>query len=337
MTSAAICALFAALFAVRYAVSPYPVEGSFTGGMPLAAALAGFSISRPWLAAACAAVAIVWTTLLVVQLSIRYTPASNRNYLPPQIFLAAAAGIAVPGEALAAYLAAWLVALSARSFVSSFQKGYRFTDVFRAGFSLGFIPLLYAPAVVVVPLLAILVLWVYRRSGREFVVCLAGMLLPLPAAGFIYWAAGEPAGFIYREVWRCTFLPLGGGAGSAAARGVGMPPSGLIPVSAAVAAVVVLALAFVAIAWSLNHKKALRKTHYKFISHVALTLVLTLASAALPGTSATLVPITAVGIALSVPYAFSGKSTPLASAIYFLVLATVLALNLFPVLGVSLP
>jgi hypothetical protein len=323
--SAVICVLMAALFVARYRLAPYPVEAPFEGGMPLAVALTRFSVAHAGWAAALGAVVVLWTLLVVVQLSVKYAPASSRNYLPPQIFIITAGALAISGEALAALFAALLLTLATRRFVSSFHKGYDFPEVFHAGFYLGLIPLLYAPAVVPVVAIAIAALVIYRRTFREGVVCLAGLFFPLPAAGFIHWALGDGGGFIYRELWQCTLAPR--------------PVAGQMPEWAATVAgltgVLVVSLALVGIIWVAGHKKSIRKTPQKFIGYTSVVLLLLAGSAVVPGTSTTLCALVAVPCAVSVPHAFAPGVSRLSTVIYCLILAAILALHLPPVLGVS--
>ncbi len=324
--SAVICTLAGVLFAARYAIVPYPAEAPFTGGMPLAAALTRFSVDFTWIAALCTAIIVIWTLIVVIQLSVKLTPAGNRNYLAPQMFLVAAAGCVVPAEALAAYIAAWLLVLSVRQFAFSLHKGYRFVEVFRAGFYLGSIPLLYAPAALITVVIAPVAIAVYRRSGRELVVCLTGLALPVPAAGFIHWALGEQADFIYRELWRVATTP----------------PSkeffiDLMPHSPAIVAGLLATLAIIGAGWALTHKKVIRKTQNRFAQHLSMLLLATIASAFIPGTSPTLMALIAVPAALCAPYAFAGKPSVASTVIYISIMATVLALDLllfarFPIL-----
>lgn len=324
--SALICTLMAALFAARYLLAPYPFETPFEGGMPLAAALTRFTVARPWLAATVAAAILIWTLLSVVQLTVKYAPAASRNYLPAQILLVCIGGVVVPGEALAAFAAVWLFTLASRQLVFSFQKGYRFRELFHAGFYLGAIPLLYAPATAIVPAIAVSALAIYRRSGREAVVCLAGLLLPVPAAGFIYWAFGTPFDHIYRELWRSATRPSTEAFFTAP-----------IPVSLLVIAAGVLAITLTGVFWTLTHKKSIRKTQYKFMQHTSFALLLLAFSALIPGTSSTITALAALPCALSVPYSFSGKVTAVSTSLYCFILTAVLVMDLLPVFGVRIP
>ncbi len=323
IVSALLCALLAALFVARWMFAPYAVEAPFEGGMPLAAALARFTVAHGWWAVAAAAVVAGWTLLLVVQLSVKYAPASSRNYLPPQIFLIAAGGIAIAGESLAALLAAWFMVLSVRQFTFSFHKGYRFTELFHAGFWLGLIPLLYAPAAVWTLPVALSALVVFRRSAREAVVCMTGMALPLPAAGFIHWALGAEADYLWHELWRCAI------------EGRGATFS--LPLTTAVVGLLVVAITLSALVRAAAMRKSIRKTPSKFVGFTALVLLWVAGSLALPGSSATLFPLLGVPCAVVLPYAFVGRGAGFSTAIYSLILAAVLALHLLPVLGVPVP
>lgn len=322
IVSAVLCTLMAALFVARYRLTPYPVEAPFEEGMPLAAVLTRFTVAHPWWAAVAAAVVVAWTLLLVVQLGIKYGLPASRNYLSAQIFLIGAGGLVIAGEALAALVAAWLMTLAARQFVFSLHKGYSFREVFHAGFYLGMIPLLYAPAVVAVVPVAIAGLTIYRRSGREAVVCFAGLALPVPAAGFIYWAAGTGGGFVYHELWRCALE---------------RQPAAWLPLVPVVGvAVLAVGLALTGVAWALGHKKNIRKTQFKFVQHTSFVLLAVAASGVLGGTSATLAALGAVPVALSVPYAFAGKQAGVATAIYCAVVIAVLVLDILPFFGIFL-
>jgi hypothetical protein len=313
------------LFATRYAGVPYPVESAFWDGMPLASALTRLSSNFWWIAAICAGVFVLWTLVIVVQLTVKYTPATNRNYLSAQIFLVVGCGITISGEALAGYIAAWLFALSVRQFAFSLHKGYRFAEVFRAGFYLGLIPLLYAPAAMIAILAVPVALVIYRRSLREFVVCLTGLAVPVPAAGFVYWSVGENGDFIYRKLWRAVTTP------------VMRTMLADVSVSQAVLAGFVVVLVLVGVYWISTHKKGIRKSQYKFMSHTSVLFAITAASIIIPGTSPTFLPVIAVPVALCLPYAFSGKLITFSSIIYFVVIAGAFALNLLPFTGFKIP
>jgi len=317
--SAAICVMMAALFTVRRAVAPLPVEAPYGDGMPLAAAMTRLSADVPWVAGAIAAIVAVWTLAVMFQITVRFAPGANRNYLPAQLLLVAVGGVAVSGEALASLIAVWLMTLATRGFSFSFRKGYRFSDVFHAAFFLGCIPLLYAPAAVMALPVAAAAVVVYRRSLREAAVCLVGLALPVPVAGFAYWAAGAGDGYIFRELWRCATSPR--------------PDLWPVPwVGVAVWALVAV-LAAVSVLHGHAHRKGFRNTPYRFMQATALTLLFVAGSSAVPGSSVTVAALAAVPCAALVPFAFHGKSAHLATALYVAIVAGVLLLDLPPVLS----
>ncbi len=319
IVSAVICILLAALFVARYRLVPYPVEAHFEGGMPLAALLARFAIVHPWPTTAAALFIAIWAMAVVAQLTLKYAPPANRNYLPAQLFLICAGGIVISGEALASLVAALLLTLASRQMIASLGKGYFFGRLFHAGFYLGFIPLLYAPAAMVTPVVAVAALTIYRRSGREAVVCLTGLLLPFAMATFIHWVLGDGGGFIWHELWRCAMeAPY--------------PIRDNLPVAALVVAALVVIMALTGILWALGHRSYIRKKQFKFMQHTAVVLLATAVSSLLPGASTTLAAMIAVPVALSVPFSFSGKTIVVSSVLYFIILAAVLVLDSIPFL-----
>jgi hypothetical protein len=334
IVSALICIAMLALFVARYRLAPYPVEAAFTGGMPMAAWLTGLTSTQPWVALGVGTALLGWTLLLVVQMTIKFAPAAGRNYLPAQIFLIVWGGIVVSGEALAAMTAAWLLTMAMRQLIFSYHKAQHFGELFHAGFYLGFIPLLYAPAAVIVPAIAYAAVMLYRRGVREAVVTGVGLVLPFAGAEFIHWALATHTldswtlatsdNPIYRELWRCLTVQ----------RDV----VGLLPERWTVVMGLVLLMALVGILWMAGHKKkGVRKMPYKFMQHTSLVLLFVSLSALVPGSSTTLGALVAVPCALAVPYAFAGRSAGLSTFVYCLILAAVLALDLLPVLGIPVP
>ncbi len=317
LTSAIICLALAVLFALRYLLAPYAGEEPFASGMPLAAWLTAFSVKIPWLAGIVAFGLVLWTLFLVVQLTGKYSPTPQRNYIPPQIFLIAAAGIAISGEALVSFLAAWLLTLSIHRFISSLHKGFSFAQVFRAGLYTGLIPLIYAPfaavAVVVVPA----ALAIYKRSAREWTVGLVGLVLPVITASYIYWAADIDPGF-FEEMWQCMLLPVN-------QIELSIPQIAL--------GAMVLAMALTGVVWSLGHKKGARRKQYLFMLHITLLIGLLAASAMIPGSSFSSVALAAAPLALAVPHAFVGKWWQVISSVFYVVASMmVFVLNLLTIL-----
>lgn len=306
--------LFTGLFAARYFLAPRPVERPFTGGMPLAEALTRFSIANPGWAASIVFVLLAWIVYIMIQLTVRYASATSRNYLPILLFLITSCGIFVPAEALASYLGAWLLILATRQFVSTFRKEYRFEDAFRGGFYLGLIPLLYAPGAILLTLVPIL-MSLYRRSGRELTVSIAGSLLPIAGAWFVLWATGSDGWYLFTEWWRCV-----------SHRGAPLYPAEF-PILATACGGAIAILAMMAIIWFVANRKGMRTRQRKVMTHISLTFLLLAASFAAPGSSLSGLPLISVPAAMAIPYAFTGKQSIASSILYFLIIAAVFAMN----------
>lgn len=315
-------AVIAALAGTRYLAAPYPVEMLTSQGMPAADALTRLvSADRGW-GAATIFLLIALTAYIIIQVTVRYSSATSRNYLPMPVFAAAACGIAFPPEMAASYLAALLLALSTKQFISTFSKEYRFQEAFRGGFYLGVIPLLYAPAILLLPLIPI-AMGLYRRSVRELIVSIAGGVLPFAAAWFITWGAGSGEWYIFTELWRCL---SGGGAAA-------LPTTPAVsPILALCCAVLVAVLALAGIGWFAANRKGMRTRQRKVMVHISAAFVLMCASLAIPGSSLSCLPLAAVPAAMAIPYAFSGKLTVASSLLYFLILGAVFALNLLGII-----
>jgi hypothetical protein len=304
-----------ALFFVRYFVSPYPIEQPYIEGMPLAEWLTRWSVVHYVWSSMIGFILVVCTGFVVMQLSASFVSVASRNYLPIPIFIIAACGIFVPAEALASYLAAWLLSLATRQFMLTFRKDYRFTEAFKGGFYLGFIPLLYAPAAVLLALIPI-VATLYRRSGRELTVGITGALLPILGAWFIDWARGEGVWHLFGEWWRCV-----------AHRGAPLWPTEL-PVMAIVCGGIIIALYAIALGWFIARRKGMRTRRRKVMIHISVTFLLLALSFALAGSSLTGLPLLAVANSITIPYSFTGRQSVVSSVLYILLIATTLVMNI---------
>jgi hypothetical protein len=314
--------MLAVLFFVRYFTSPWPVEAPFFGGMPLAASLTRWSVAHSGWSGVAGFVLMVWTILIVIQLSGRYVSVNFRNYLPIPIFIITACGIFVSSEALVSYLAAWLLALSTRQFMLTFRKDYRFVEAFRGGLYLGFIPLLYAPGailLVLVPILSTL----YRRSARELTVGIVGALLPLLGAWFIGWAMGGGVWYLFDEWWRLV------------AHRVAPLRLVRLPITAIVCGGALIALTAIAIGWFVAQRKGMRTRQRKAMTHIALVILLVVLSFLAPGASLSGWPMLAVPLAMAIPYAFTFRQSIVSSVLYIIIIIATLVVNSLALSGIS--
>lgn len=167
------------------------------GGMGLARGLAvptlatlitRFQVAYPVWAHLLGGYLILFAGMCTGRLSIRYNLYSVGTSLSIPLYAVAACGIATDSRYLAAYTASALLALSIKNFSRAFRNGYGFDGIFRASLYLSLLVLILpaaAPLLLLLPLAVLL----FRRTVRETVVALAGLLLPVAALCYVNWGA----------------------------------------------------------------------------------------------------------------------------------------------------
>lgn len=308
-----------ALSVVRSLLSPYPAETMVSGGMPLPAFIdslfpgagARYSIT---------VVFLFLNAMLLTRIMIIYKACFGRSYLPFVMYAAAATGIFFPIGTLAAPLAALLLTASSEQAVAAFRRRYRFSSVFNSAFMLGFVPLLYAPAVCLLPILAV-TLAIYQRGAREVVVSIVGLFLPWALCSIAWWIAGYgwghvSAGFISAFTQATSGyelrLSLGGDA---------IP---MLVFSTLYIAVIAMSVVLMIRNFS-SYPNRIRKVYIHFTILFLLTGTMFLLPSSDPATSVALmaVPATVVGT-----HFFARMRSVFALSVYILLLLAFIAANL---------
>ena len=133
---------------------------------------------------------ILFVGMSLGRLTVRYNLYSVGTCLAIPLYGAIAAGLPRQGQAFLPILtAAALLTLASKNYARSFCNGYGFDALFRASFYLGLL-LLLLPAALPFILLLPLAIALFRRTLRETVVALAGLLLPILAFCYLNWGCG---------------------------------------------------------------------------------------------------------------------------------------------------
>lgn len=144
----------------------------------------------------------------VGRLTVRYGLYARSTSLAIPLYGLVACGIFAACNSLAGTVAAWLFVRSLRNFCASFRNGYTFHATFRATLYLGLMPLV---SIVTLPLAGLVLpaLFCFKRTLREAVVALFGLLLPAAVACYLGWATG--GGFLtpLLEMGRAFLTPSG--------------------------------------------------------------------------------------------------------------------------------
>lgn len=171
-------------------------DGSGADSAPEASTLLGgllvrFQMLWPGWARFFAGAALLIAGLQLGRLPIRYSLYTFRTCIGMPLFGVAVGIVALSPAYLAECIAALLFALASKHFCASFRtNGYGFGGSFRAAFCLGLLPLV-VPGCEVLWLLIPVAMLLFRRTLRELVVAMAGLILPLLAACYLSWAAGR--------------------------------------------------------------------------------------------------------------------------------------------------
>ena len=142
-----------------------------------------------WLRYTVVTLILMVNAFMLTRIMVIYKANFGRSFLCAAIYIMAAVGIMAPYGSVTASLASLLLVISTDQAVSAFRRNYRFEAVFKSSFALGFIPLLYSPAIALWLIIPV-ILALYQRTVREIVAAAAGLLLPLFVCSAGWWAAG---------------------------------------------------------------------------------------------------------------------------------------------------
>ncbi len=186
------------------AVGASPVIDGLAIAMP-GRWLALFGASHPAWSRAAAAFLMMFAGMCIGRVTVRYALYGVSTCVAIPLFGFAAVCASCGGEALTALTASALLALSIKNFCRAFCNGYRFDALFRASLYEGTL-MVVCPESLPLALLLPLAVWLFRRTMRECIVALCGLLLPVLAVCYFNWGAGGDF-LAPLSVWRSCFAP----------------------------------------------------------------------------------------------------------------------------------
>lgn len=308
-------AVIIAAATLRAQLNPYHAETfadtpAFFGNM-----LAQWQESHP-VAALCTACivwfAAGWVTGLVVRVRELYFV---RTTITIPIYGITACGIFCAHDFLAAAIASLLFAFAMRACFDSFRDGYGFSHIFFGSMCLGLLPMLYAPAVTLLLMMPLAVM-LFKRSAREAIVAVAGLIFAPLAVCYINWGAGGQ--FLQPVAQSIEALTLVSGYRFFGAVGAGAA------VMSCVLLAMVLGAAFISSAnvYSMNSRA-------RFITLYNLcAFAVAVSTLALPSSTASAFGLIAVPTAVAIPAMLMQIRSQAANAIYG-VLVILFILHLF--------
>lgn len=121
------------------------------------------------------------------RLTVRYNIYSSPTFMAMSLFAMVACGLSGGEDLLSNLVLAALFAFSCKNFSGSIVNGYGFDAIFCGAFYLGIMPLIDSGCAILLPMVPVALL-LFRRTSREAVVALVGVLLPLMVFSYLNWA-----------------------------------------------------------------------------------------------------------------------------------------------------
>ena len=278
------------------------------------------SVSSPsWGKSAATTIILVITGILVGRTATKSGIFRNFCTLPIPIFGVAACGMFVSPDMFATSAAAMCAAGGLSLFIRTLSRPNDKSPVFFGAMLFGITVLLYPPCIVFAALLPFMAL-VSFQSWRKIVIAAVGYLLPVAAASYIGWYAGEGIrdGAYSIAEW---FVPFGYAP-------VHSPVGEGFPIMAAAMAAILLSLAVAEIILRRIDKGTTLVKADKSAQIVSAVMILAVAAFAVPRCTVAIMPVIAVPTAILAGAALDRIKTETSTVIYWILLSLT-AIHLF--------
>lgn len=317
-------ATFAAIMTLvmlRAVTAPYPAETALTADMPLGALIDSLFRNAASANAAGAAIALL-NAILLSGIIVRYSVSPVRTYLPMTLYTMTAFGLCVPFGSVSAMLASLLLLVSTNRMIDSFKRSYQFGNVFKSAFFIGMMPMLYAPATLLLPIIPVTLI-LYRRTLRETATAMTGMLLPTAMCSVFWWLAGSPWSYICTCLWKGMTTPVMPSLATFAAD---------TPLGLKIYAALCTLLTMVSIVTIIARITTLRTRAKKIYLHFIWLAALCMTMPVLPGSDIAAIAIAAVPVSALISAFFTRFRGWLSFSVYLAMLSVMAIINLSPLL-----
>ncbi len=310
------------LFLLRSYYHPFPFETVPAAEMPLARASDGLFVS-PFISRLADLMLTLINAVLITRFLTRYSVTVIRVYIAFVFYIIFARSAFWPVPGLSTSTATMFLVLSTGRMVAAFKRSYRFEDVFLSSFYLGLLPMLFAPSIYILAILPI-VLIIYRRTIREFVVSIAGVLLPVLLCSVIWWALGYDFGHTVRllsenlSAMPQTWFPD-------TVFGAAFPPLLFL--------ILCVLLTLVSTVVNIVMLPKMRTRPHKIYLHTIVLLICTATAGILSGYDLRCIPLFAVPCSILAPSLFIRYDGAGSLIVYLLLIGGAIAINLLPFIG----
>lgn len=274
--------------------------------------LAQFQAAHPLLAHLIGGFLMLYTGTSLGRLTVRYNLYGTGTCLAIPIYGLAMIGVMQSGGYLTAIVVSMLLMLAVKNYCFSYRNGFGFDRIFRGGIFLTLL-IWIEPAAAPLLLLLPIVARRFRRTSREMIVALCGVLLPILTICYLNWALG---GELIAPL-RMWYRALTTGAWGDAVLHVSLKEQLFCGV------MILLTLMGLAL-FSTNSYNVNTKARHIF-QLCGRMLLLTLASLALPAASEATLALVSIPVTLLLPVLFIRIHRPIAQTLYPILIAGAVA------------
>lgn len=238
----------------------------------------------------------------------RWLFSRQQSYLTMPVFGIAACGVTLSADYLTQAIVLWLGVTAVCRYYAGFQRRYSFDAFFVGSFCVGALPLFYAPALCWLVAMPSAVLF-FRRTRRETLVALTGLLLPVFLTCYAAWVFGD--GFCAPLRFMRETLPVF----------MDYDPSRCAVSVPTLLAGLLCLLSLCAVRFLAARARTIRNKVRKILIFNLLLLLLSVPEGMMSGGASCLAVLSALPVSFLVPFVFSRFHPWLASSFYFLLWA----------------
>lgn len=271
-----------------------------------------FEGAHPILAHLIGAFLMLYTGTSLGRLTVRYNLYGTGTCLAIPIYGLAMLGAMQGGNYLTAIVCSTLLMLSIKNLCFSYRNGFGFDRIFRGALFLALL-IWIAPAASPLVLLLTTVSKRFRRTTREMIVALCGLLLPIAVICYLNWALGG-ALIAPLRMWYAAFME--GSWGDAVLHAT---------LKEQLFGGVMIALTLMGLAlFSINSYNVNTKARH-ILQLCGRLLLLTLVTLAMPSASIATLALLSVPVTLLLPVLFIRIHQPIAQTLYPLLIVAAVA------------
>lgn len=317
-------AMLMALFLLRSAAAPLSLSGPAMSEMPLYILLGYLTAAMPVYMVNITVVLLAFLTgVVITRIMVRNMILQERTYLSSVIFIVVAFGTYLGSDIIAGMVLAILLVSSCDLMLSSFRRELILGGLFNSAFLVGIAILLYAPAVVYLPVL-VCGMVVFRKTWRGWLVTMVGVVTPFLICSYVYWGIGYDITYIAEAIMGGICAKFVAGS----FHGLLRDPF-LLPFWASIAVTTVIS-----VIGFLGGSAFIRTRPYKSYIYYIWILLFTIPLLVAPGRSVMDFFMMAVPLSVLIS-AYLGRSmTRLSSIIYIVLIASVIVYNVAPLISV---